>query len=1125
MKEPPNTKRRMRPRPQPSQSDLELSPNQIRLLIDPSSQGGVTHLIWYPQNGSKALLIEISPANKAPAIIGLALAFISWELVNTYATRIPQITVKNAKWLYSSSDGTTFFDTLGNAFENLGQKLNGNALASRLIKELAPHGLDLAWFKPEALSGKHPARVTVTLAKYPQKIHFRRHGHERDLETANELLELARELEDREESWTKLFTPATNPPPPPPPPEFATLRLYLETVINQCRYVHLAGIDPRAANAEDGDRLELRHIYIPLKSRVRQSDLDEQQRQPLTTHGQQSKRAVRLRAVLLDTTLGKSSQERTLPELSLLKVASTCPRLMVTGDPGSGKSTFMRHLCLALANLCLPCEDRLPVKILGWRSIGCSAAIPVFIRLIEFARTLPLRPPTSAEPEELWDFFVSKSLKPQSLGNLAGGVKSAIEQGQALVIFDGLDEVPTGPQREHVKRAILAFAGAAAFKASRVLVTCRTRAYEDKVLQFPDEYVVAPLAEFNERRRRLFAIKWYREYGSLGVVDSTEATRRAADLIHRLDQPALLGLSGRPMFLTAMAYVHTRKGNLPEARALLYAYMVECLVESWDGVKFGDTAPLRNIFDRAKAERGRSLDANGLIRVLSRLAFEALQRAGDATVDADAIGDIPYDGPDGLLERLGEFFGSLDLGAEAVRLIDHRAGLLISTDPGRRRYAFPHRSFTEYLAGCHLYDREDFVEEALRLVASDAGVAKKQGNAQETNAGYWDEVLKWVAGWVAHVQTLARAYRDVTDLAEELVDKDGGESEGRHRRAMLAAELLIEMGREKSLLPKHGAECREKVEIALLGFTLDTRQSPKSRAKAGETLGRLGDPRPGVGIRRNASRQIEEMFEWLSVPSRGSIEKSPSTGTLPEFYISRYPVTVAQYAAFLAEEGYATEEWWQTDASKAWLRNQRSRGPEDYQTPFQNLNHPQVGVCFHEAQAFCAWATARALPTTLPDHADKMVKWEVRLPTDAQWTRAACGDTHRDYAWGNATDDQLADHCNCQMSKIDATSAVGIFPNGRSWSGADDMTGNVWEWCDDWYRSSLNPAELIRKYPWLKEDRGGQMYRVLRGGSWFGDFPENLRVSFRFNFHPEYRYNFIGFRCVLVHGSLSQTGL
>lgn len=192
---------------------------------------------------------------------------------------------------------------------------------------------------------------------------------------------------------------------------------------------------------------------------------------------------------------------------------------------------------------------------------------------------------------------------------------------------------------------------------------------------------------------------------------------------------------------------------------------------------------------------------------------------------------------------------------------------------------------------------------------------------------------------------------------------------------------------------------------------------------------------------------------------------------LPAFEIDRFEVTNAQFAAFVDATGYVTNAE-KAGETKTW---------KSYYTPGKE-NHPVVKVSWNDAVAYC----------------ERVGK---RLPTEAEWEKAARGTDGRVYPWGNEYDSKRV---NGKDSGIRGTTAVGSYADGASPYGVFDMAGNVWEWVTDWYQPYPDST--------YHSDYFGEKYKVLRGGGWF-ETAEYLRTTMRNASTVTTANDDLGFRC------------
>jgi formylglycine-generating enzyme required for sulfatase activity len=260
--------------------------------------------------------------------------------------------------------------------------------------------------------------------------------------------------------------------------------------------------------------------------------------------------------------------------------------------------------------------------------------------------------------------------------------------------------------------------------------------------------------------------------------------------------------------------------------------------------------------------------------------------------------------------------------------------------------------------------------------------------------------------------------------------------------------------------------------------------SHEQRARIGYNLAAFGDPRPGVGLRPDGLPRIE----WVGI-ERGKVELEAveKVFDVKRFRIAKYPVTNLQFEAFInAEDGYRNAVWWKGI--------KQSEGTAEAR--WKESNSPRETVSWYEAVAFCRWLTHKYLGNGLLKN-----NRQIRLPTEWEWQHAATGeDTKREYPWPGAWD---ASRCNSSESRLNRTTAVGMYPTGATRKGVQDMAGNVWEWCLNKYEQPETPESL------RIDDTDAQ--RVIRGGSWDID-PVYLRSSTRLRGDAGTRFNVIGIR-------------
>ncbi|MBI3994771.1 MAG: SUMF1/EgtB/PvdO family nonheme iron enzyme [Nitrospirae bacterium] len=223
--------------------------------------------------------------------------------------------------------------------------------------------------------------------------------------------------------------------------------------------------------------------------------------------------------------------------------------------------------------------------------------------------------------------------------------------------------------------------------------------------------------------------------------------------------------------------------------------------------------------------------------------------------------------------------------------------------------------------------------------------------------------------------------------------------------------------------------------------------------------------------------RLESIAEEAGITKPWVLDAAPEHRIqLPSFFLDQHEVTNGAYFRFVEANSFPILPHWHDGRP----RRDQERLPVGY-------------VSWPEADAYCRWLGKR-------------------LPTEAEWEKAARGPDGWIYPWGYFFDYRRAN----VGGLMSGPAPVGSFPNGQSPYGARDMIGNVWEWTADWYRPYPGGSYVSADF--------GETYRVARGNSWggLGHFPKNVleevkaaqaRATYRLYFPPNIAMEDVGFRC------------
>ncbi len=755
---------------------------------------------------------------------------------------------------------------------------------------------------------------------------------------------------------------------------------YLRYLLDRHRYLNLKGM---GVSDRVPLRLPLLDLYVPLRARL---ELPEEEHEALT---------------------GRLSEPQ--PVLDLLRRHDG---MVILGDPGAGKTTFLKFVALHLA--------------LGeGQRLGLGDRLPVLVPLSAYANAL------AGRDVRLDDFIADYFCDIGADLPVADMLDEAFRGGTALVLLDGLDEVKDLGLRDTVVERVVDFYALHRRAGNKFVLTSRIVGYR-AVRPTAEGLRECTLVDFDDGEIEAFVARWTaaleRQAQGESAAARADAERERRELLDAVQRNAgVRRLAANPLLLTILALMKRQDVSLPERRVELYDQYVRTLLSSWNRVRGLGRPPARD------------LDVVQTVRVLAPLALWMHE-------ENPGVGLVRRESLRRRLQAIYAQRGEPDPEEAARRFladVREHAGLLLERGAGA--YGFIHLTFEEYLAG---------VAVALRGQGDCRPIVGFLGRHIGDPA--WREVSLLAVAYLGIIQQLDRVAGDVV---EALVAERPGEP---GQAAVLAGEVVLDVG-----LGGVPPESHRRVVEALVAAMQDAAVAPRDRRQAGWILGRLGwqpdDLDAFVEVPPGRFLYGDDR-EPREIARRYWIGKYPVTYAQYARFVEdggyrRRELWSAEGWAWREEEGREEPAFWD-DAS---LNNPIFPVVGVAQYEAQAYCHwltEQVRGAGHRLQV---WHDDE--PETLNLEPGALV---LRLPTEEEWERAARGTDGWEYPWGDAFDVSFA---NTEESDVEkrigiATTAVCTYPQGVGPAGAWDMAGNVWEWTSSlWEPGSEDP--VLRGGSWI----------------------------------------------------------
>jgi HEAT repeat protein/predicted ATPase len=425
---------------------------------------------------------------------------------------------------------------------------------------------------------------------------------------------------------------------------------YLDALVAQTELLELAGI----ADTGEQERPKLQEIFVALSAAEEIEERDE--RQPNDKRERERPITITRRVMINEALLRHR-------------------HLIILGDPGSGKSTLLRYVALAFAGN--ESEKYLQLR---------EQALPILVRLSSFAQSR----------QSFIEYFATYAEKQLHVSLGKKFFERALEDGQAIVCLDGLDEISQPAQRIDVRNAITALANR--YPRNRFIITSRVAGYDSASFD-KRAFAHHTIVPFGEKEIQSFVEKWY----AAREREPEQVQTHAANLFNDLTaNERLLKLAENPLTLTIIALVHQRaQGKLPDARVELYDRCAKTMIDKWDEWKGLEPKDKEQPFYQRRRHWLERAAYWMHIEAKEVDVAQVTKRALEKQV-ACFIADDEKDLPEDVARNQAEKF---------VALTTSRTGILVEREQGA--VSFIHLTFQEYFAASDLYWRFHKTPDAL----------------------------------------------------------------------------------------------------------------------------------------------------------------------------------------------------------------------------------------------------------------------------------------------------------------------------------------------------------------------------------------------------------------------------